>query len=411
MQSSLPLARWLLALLAMAGCQGLHGGLHTPRHAARTDALPSGTMRAQSSGLPRPVGTYQSLQGNKRSRNPKEEEPTPVENLWRRIKQVWTGPPDETKAQDLFQQADEQFTQRNYAAARKLYESAAGAYPDSQVEEDALFMVAECYFFEDRYPKAEEAYGALLEKYGQTRHLDTVTRRLFSIARYWQDLQQADPRWPVNPNVTDKSRPLFDTAGHALKTLETVWLKDPTGPLADRAVMQIANTHFLAGRWADADHYYTTLRQDFPHSRYLVQAYILGYRAKMEKYQGPQYDRAPLDEAEELIETLLTQFPDKLGDERLQVEQARAAVRAQQAEREWIMGEYYARNHQHRAARFYFQQVVERYPDTRFAESARSRLQEIAGQPDKPPQRLAWLDRVIPSKRSGPQPIAGGELR
>ena len=42
---------------------------------------------------------------------------------------------------------------------------------------------------------------------------------------------------------------------------EAVWLTDPTGPMAEHAVMQTANTHFQNEDWAEADDYYDDLQR------------------------------------------------------------------------------------------------------------------------------------------------------
>ena len=53
------------------------------------------------------------------------------------------------------------------------------------IEEDALFMKAECQFDQKKYATAQDSYDALLTRYPSTRHLDSVSRRYFQIARYW----------------------------------------------------------------------------------------------------------------------------------------------------------------------------------------------------------------------------------
>ena len=126
----------------------------------------------------------------------------------------------------------------------------------------ALFLLAECQFFTDDYPEANDTYTNLLKKYQNTRHLDKVMNRQFAIARYWQEYDRARPAAFLEPNVTDKSRPWLDTPGNALATYESVRLNDPTGPLADDSVMATANAHFLDDRYMDADYYYGILRSE-----------------------------------------------------------------------------------------------------------------------------------------------------
>lgn len=309
---------------------------------------------------------------------------------------------NETLARQLYKEAEDLFREKNYDDAAAKYKAAARHYADTDLEEDALFMQGECQFFSDRYPAASDAYGELLKKYENSRHLDKVVARQFAIARYWQQLQQAKPRKSLNPNVLDKTRPTWDTGGNALKAYESVRMFDPTGPLADDSIFATANDHFLNEKFDDADYFYSLLRNDYPKSEHLTQAYLLGLRSKLRKYNGPQYDSAALTEAEELINQMLVQFPEELGKEELnRVQQAKLAVEAQIAQRDFEMGEFYYTTKHYRAASFYYQGIVDTYPNSKFAEMSRERLESVKGLPPEPPQRFKWLVNLFPgtSKR------------
>src|SRR5262249_4485589 len=159
------------------------------------------------------------------------------------------------------------------------------------------FLQAECYFFADRYSAADDAYGELLKKFPNTRHLNFCITRQFAIARYWQDLDRHSHRWALVANFTDRKQPMFDTRGHAINTMDKVGVNDPHGPLAASAIMAIAQQYYLDHRFEDADYYFTLLRTDYPKSRYQYQAHLLGIQCKLQKYQGANYNSKPIEEA------------------------------------------------------------------------------------------------------------------
>jgi len=334
-----------------------------------------------------------------------EKEPGTLKGMFRKATAFTRPAESEEAARKLMKEGDELFQAGNYKEALAKYEAAAKRVPDTFLEEDARFMVAECYFFLDDYPKASDTYNEILKRNSNTRHLDRITRRLYAIGEYWKERYLESPTWALRPNLMDKTRPLFDTKGNSVSMFRAIWMNDPTGPLADDAIMQVANTFFLNGNYQQADEHYTQLRRDYPSSKHVMQAYLLGYRTKLELYQGPVYDRTPLNEAEELIETLLLQFGHELGEERERVLQARAIVRAQQAERDWNSAEYYIKGGYNRAARKVLEKLISKYPETKFAEEARHRLAELEGLPDHPPERLAWLANLFPKEKELPQPI------
>ena len=229
------------------------------------------------------------------------------------------------------EEGDARFRQKEYAKAADKYRVAYKRWPDSPLEEEAIFKAAESSFFADRYPRADDDYSLLVKKFPSTQYLSLVVIRRFSIGRYWEQYDQAHPHWPITANWTNKTVPRFDTGGHALRVYDGIRLQDPTGPLADDAVMAAANALFVKGHWEDADYHYGLLRSEFPKSEHQFNAHLVGLQCKLKRYQGPGYEAAPLDEAEELATQLLTQFSRELGSERERIVQVRAGIRDQRA--------------------------------------------------------------------------------
>ncbi|MEE8452889.1 MAG: outer membrane protein assembly factor BamD [Thermoguttaceae bacterium] len=299
--------------------------------------------------------------------------------------------PDEAKAQALLKEGEALFAKKEYDDAASKFKAAGGRWPDSPLEEDAMFMTAESLFFADNYAKAQSSYGSLLKKYDNSRHLDTTVKRVFRIGRYWEDMHRKQAHWPVTPNVMDSTQPTFDTFGHALKSYEIVRLNDPTGPLADDSLMATANAYFTKGRFEDAAFHYDVLRDEYPDSDHQAQAHVLAVQSKLQIYQGANYDDAPLNEADEIADQALTQFRGQLGDEAPRMAEARNRIVAQKAERRWEMAQYYETKAYFGAARMYYNTILNEYPRTPHAQKARERLAQIRGEPDVPPNRYKWL--------------------
>ncbi|HZZ73494.1 MAG TPA: outer membrane protein assembly factor BamD [Pirellulales bacterium] len=303
--------------------------------------------------------------------------------------------PNHVEARQLYADGEILFKQQKYDDAAKLYAKAAIKWPDSPLEEDAFFFQSECQFFADRYSKANDNYSLLLKKYPSSRYLDQAIARQFAIAEYWEKTERKNPHWIVTPNFLDKTRPWFDTEGNALATWDHVRLKDPTGPLADSAIMATANAHFLDGHWEEADYYYTLIRKDYPKSRFQVQAHLLDLQAKLKKYQGPEYDSAPLKEADELITQMLRQFPNELQGERDRLLAAKTDVRGQLARRDWQRAEYYAKGEYYGAAKVYYASLVKEFPNSNYANLAQERINAYHGKPDVPLSNYEYVKDIL----------------
>lgn len=312
-------------------------------------------------------------------------------NLYRSTRDALGYGPDEGIATELFREAEELARAKEHKEAGKKFIAAAKRWPDSGLEEDALFLAGENFFAADEYPDAHRAYQKLLKKHDYTHYMDDVTRRLFAIARYWEECARRDPSFRSPINMTDDSRPWIDSVGYALKAYDDIRMHDPTGPLADDAVMATANSYFVHGRFEDAARHYDLIRTEYTKSEFQLRAHLLGIESWQRVYQGSYYDAGPLEKAAEVADQALVQFGPELGEERPRVIEAKNKIVEEKANRELIIARYYDKKKSYGAARFYYDAIIKDYPHTAAAQQARQRMGEIQGLPDKPENHLAWF--------------------
>jgi len=320
------------------------------------------------------------------------------EEWYKDIKAALGYGPDKKLAIRYFDEGLALYKKRQFKEAAAKFKSAAGRWPDSTLEEDAMFMQAECLFFADNYPKADDTFGNLLKKYENSRHLDKVVVREFAIARYWDQLNTYDPHWPITYNWWDSTRPRFDTLGNARKAYEMVALNDPTGPLADDSLMALGNSYFLQTRYDEAADYYDRLRKEHPDSTHVIDAHLLLIKSNQLAYQGPLYDGTPLKNTGKLASETVRQFGTRLGPERENLIELQNRVDVEMARRDWAMAEFYEGKKYYGAARFYYQQIIKEYPQMEVAEAAQKRLDEIKDYPAKPPNRFKFLTDLFPDE-------------
>jgi outer membrane protein assembly factor BamD (BamD/ComL family) len=323
------------------------------------------------------------------------------------IKQAAGYGPNREKAEAAFEEGEKLFVEatslkgserrERFKEAAGKYKTAADRWPDSSLEEDALFMLSESYFFADRYPPASSTYERLVKKYPNTRHMDTIDQRRFALARYWVEHQEANPDWPITPNLIARERPLFDKFGHGVRVLDKIRFDDPTGKLADDATMAAGLAEFKAGDYMRADELLTDLRRSFPNSEHQFRAHLLGLQCKLKIYQGSQYSLQPMDEAEELIKQIQRQFPQEAQEHAKYLAKAWQEVRLNKADHEWQMARYYHKRKEHAAARQYYERVRDEFGDTSLAKQAVAELEEIADAPPKPEQPLPWVASLFPT--------------
>lgn len=296
-----------------------------------------------------------------------------------------------------------------FGDAAEKYAEAAERYPDSMLQEDALFMKAEAHFFADEYDDAEKAYGELVKAYPNTRHIDRVDGRRFDIAQYWLAVHRKDEKFFLTPNFRNKSLPHNDTFGHAVRVFDKIRLDDPTGHLADDATMAAASAYFTKGDYDQAERFLADLRRTYPESDHQFEAALLAVKAKIEMYQGSDYDSQHLEEAVQLIEITFQQFPEQAKEHREYLEEAYKDARVKLAMRDWRTASFYDYRKEYGAARKYYAKVLQEFPDTSLAQDAQKRLEKIQNFPDKPEQPAQWLVDYIPEHKNQGKPLLSGD--
>ena len=320
------------------------------------------------------------------------------------LKQATGNGPDQQEAREALEEANKAYREANslsdsndgkkrekYLTAAGRYASAARAWPDSAIEEEALFKVGECYFFADDLPEAENQFEKLVKKYPNTRFLDLIGSRRFKIAEYWLAKNEDEQRGLIQPNLLDKTQPWFDSFGHAVRLYDRIRIDDPAGGLADDATMAAANAYFAKGKYQKADLLYTDLRDMFPDSEHQFEAHLLAIKCKLLTYQGPEYDSSPLDDAEQLYKLLRRQFPQQYQKHHAMLDSSYAEIRARQAEQAWYFAQYFDRRGETSGAKHYYGQVVRDFPGTSIGDDSQQRLAELGAESEPSPSRLASI--------------------
>lgn len=327
--------------------------------------------------------------------------------------QAEAAPPPGTY-KSLLASAHEMYRQGKPAEAGRLFKYLADRERvPPQIGEEARYHEAECYRVQGYYPSAADTYTALLNKFPSTLYREQAVRHIYDIADYWIDDTRArmdemkeyneGKRWWVNPRFFsfDKSKPLLDREGNALKALETVRLNDINGPLADKALFACGSVSFFNGNYREADYYFTQIHERHPNSEHAARALQLAIIAKHMGTGGPDYDGRKAAEARKLIDAAMANYPE-LAAQREDMEKQRAYITYQQAEKDYRQADFYERKGKLGAAYFYYNLVKNTYKGTPHAEKAAARAEAIRGQVEAQNGNLGETPTPAPGQTPAP---------
>ena len=168
-----------------------------------------------------------------------------------------------------------------------------------------------------------------------------------------------------------------------LKILEKIAERVPGTPLAETALLTVADYHFNKGKWVEAADGYDQYLKLFPKGERAGYAEYNAAEAFRRAYRGPLFNETPLLEAQHRF----AMFGEHYSQEARQrgVSEILEQIRAARARRDLAAGSFYARIKAPEAAAFYYQSVIQNYGDTPAAGQAESLLAGTAVPPPLAP--------------------------
>lgn len=258
-------------------------------------------------------------------------------------------------------------TQKIVEAWIKRYGTAAPRYPE------ALYLKGTACLGRGYYDEAHKAYQELLDDFPGSAYAENALSGVFRVAeqylsgkrkRVWGGLLRFRNREGGVAIMDDLIANYSDT------------------PLAEMAQMAKAEYYFARGDLELAESEYATFARNYPRSRWHVRALLMSARCAQGRFAGVKFDEAPLIEAEERYRQLQKEYPG--AAEQQNVATTLEQIAATRADKTLDIGKFYQKTEHYPAARFYYREVILRWPNTPAAQEARGRLADI-GEPFEEP--------------------------
>ncbi len=309
-------------------------------------------------------------------------------------------------AEAEFEVAEQLFRRGKLAEAEKEFARVAKKRKETPVGERAQYFLAETQFQRNRLVAAHDSYETLFAVYPGTRYLEKAVAREYTIAETW--MANSEGKAPPGETLSWRSRfngtlPLVDVSGHAIAALDHVRIHFPDGPLADDAVMRIADHHYLYKDYESAGEHYDQLIAEAPKSPFVQKARLASIDSKVKAYLGPEYDGAGLEQAKEAIKQTMITFPDRQASTSDKLYHTLDLIRDQRAERAFLVAKYYKEAGAVDSAEFYYAMIAQRWPESPWAAKSKVQLATLAKAP-----RKAVLPSKIMTTPGSSDPVSGG---
>ena len=342
-------------------------------------------------------------------------------------------PPEPGSFQAALAGAHDLFRRGDYAGAERIFhyyaEKTDKASQSPLLHAEARYWEAECLRLQGDYPKAADTYVDLLNKYQNNPYREQALQHAFDIANFWlqetrEEMNEArekreGKRWFVWPHFfsTDPKILFMDREGRAIEKLEQVRYNDINGPLADKSLFLCGSVKFFNEDYKDADFYFSQIYEKHKDSPLAAQAIELAIISKHLSTGGADYDGRKVVEARRLVQVAFSAYPEISGDPKKRefLTNQLVGMTLQQAEKDFKMAEFWKHTGHPGSAYWYYGLVIQRYPNTPFAELAKQKMALIKDKVEKENAGKAAAPKVETLDHSSaaaaaptPSPLPGG---
>ncbi len=262
--------------------------------------------------------------------------------------------------------------QKDHGSAVTAYRRLIRRWPTSYAVEDARLGLAESLSALDYHFKAFKEYQQLIEKHPNSPHFETALQRQFEIANLFL-AGQRDKAWGVK---------WFPARDKAIDIFEQVVKNGPYSKVGPDAQFRIGVAQEMLKDYVAAVRAYEKVTERYPNLPLAEKAqFQIGYAYRQEAGRF-EYDQNAANQAVAAFTDFLVRYPD--SERAPQAEEYRAALKGEQAQGLFRVGQFYEKRREYKAAIIYYNEVIEQNPKSNWATEAQTKVLALNAQLQKP---------------------------
>lgn len=272
-----------------------------------------------------------------------------------------------TKAKEQLEVAQAAFDGKDYKLARKASQRTVRVWPFSDYAPEAQYLLAQSLEKVHRDEKAFNAYQTLLEKYPNSTNYHNVLQNQFEIANRFL-AGQWFKLWGVIP--------FFPNMDKTVEMYQKIIKNGPYSPIAPQAQMNIGAAREKQSDYTEAVKAYEKAADRY-HDQPDVAATAL-YKAGMaynRQAKTAEYDQSVAGKAIRTFTYFISLYPE---DSRVaEAQEIIASLKTEQARGSLQIARFYEKRGKVDGALVYYNEVLARDRDSKYAEVARERIDAL----------------------------------
>lgn len=265
--------------------------------------------------------------------------------------------------------------QRQANAARKLATQWLKTHQRGPLFDRALFLMAEALYQEGDRVEAFYYLDELLDEFPESKLFYPALGKQYQIA---DDFLSGAKRRVLGIFY-------IGAQDEAVEMLYRIQQRSPGSPLAEKALLRTADYYYTTSDFDLASDAYSVYAKTYPRSKMVPRVKLREAYSSLAQFRGLKFDASKMLDARTQLEDIRTAYPELADEEN--IDSLLESIDIAFARKLWVTADFYRRTHEPEAAAYVFKQLVDKYPNTEEATSARKYLMtvKLSGDPNTAP--------------------------
>lgn len=263
------------------------------------------------------------------------------------------------------------FESKDYKKAIGEFKKLIQHYPLSKLASEAQFYIAESYENLEEYSAAFENYQLVIDKYPFTDRTEEVIEREYRIGNYFYSGQKAKvlgvPLLPAKPK--------------AIEVFEKVVENAPYGKYADVAQYKLGQCYIDMQDYINAALAFKKIIENYPKSPLVDDAKYQIAMCAVDSSSGPEYNEEDTEKAIKEFKDFVRRYPDSEMEK--EARHFISELENQKAQNIFNIAQFYEKRNNKVSAMIYYEEILDKYPESEWAVQALEKLQIIRKQTER----------------------------
>lgn len=284
--------------------------------------------------------------------------------IWTPKTGKWINPKNAVKPtpKEQFALAKGFYDEKKYEDARREFKKLLKAYPKTFEAAEGQYYLGLTEDTQGNLYGAYQAYQKVVDKYPFSERIPQIIEREYKIGEAFMSGEKRKAMGVPLP-----------VENPAIEVFTKVIENSTYGPLAPAAQYKLGLVLKGLARYYDAEDAFSKVISNYPDSEWASPAKFQIASCRAAVSRGPEYDQGAAGEAKEKFEAFVKEHPDAVlsAEAEKNIEQ----LNEKEAASSFNIARFYEKQKAFEAARIYYQEVVDKYPNSPWAVKATERIE------------------------------------